>query len=455
MLPTAATILLLPTLSTSACGSSEPHPQTPTQGLPASGIEWQGLLGKRGEDRIYFLAGQGFMGIPFLASPDLDDGLDAFVRTWLQEHPEAVVVPVESYPFLTESAHLVYAWIRDGEAHLNIDLVELGYCRAGIMVPLLRAEDRLVDSREVDEFLERIVAAETRAAAARLGIWESASPEKYAGAGSIPPSGSMVLADLIEEAKAADAAKPPPPPDYDARSGEDELIRIAEGDDPTASYAAAEELVRRALDDALTAEAFRNLIARALERQARTELDWRGHDAALLQIAHSRGMLSEADLESYAAHFLHLRVSARHHDMSAWPEERRLPPVRLEVVVDPRGSFVDEIQGETVPAISMFAIVRLRGIELDGAPVAMIRAGGAPQAEVVFHHDALSGGTIGLGMLLSTEDPIASGTHLLTGHADIVVKRGAHSWRDGANEAAPVILQRQEQFRATFEVPAR
>jgi hypothetical protein len=423
--------------------------------LLASSIEWQALLGKGEEDRIYSLAGQGFIGIPFLATPDLDDGLNAFVRTWVERHPEAVVVPVESYPFLTESAHLVYAWVRDDEAHLNVDLVEHGYCRASLMVPILRSEDRLVDSREVDAFLERIVAAETRAAAARVGIWESASLEKQEGAGSIPRPGSLVLADLIEEAKAADAAAPRPPPEYDARTGEDELVRIADGDDPAASYAALEELVRRALEDALTAEGFSNLIARALERQARTELNWRGQDAALLQIAHSRGKLSEADLASYASHFLHLRVGATYDDMSAWPEERRLPPVRLEVGGDHRGSFVEEIQGKTVPAIPMFAVVRIRGIELDEAPVAMIQSGSAPQTEIVLHHDAGMGATIGRNVRLSIESSIASGTHVLTGRAEIVVKRGTHNRRDGADEAAPVILRRQEQFRATFVVPER
>jgi hypothetical protein len=109
ILRTAATILLSLTLSTSAFGSSAPHQETPRKGLPASSIEWHALLGKGGEGRIYSLAGQGFMRIPFLASPDLDDGLDEFLRTWLERHPRAVVVPVESYPFLSESTHLVYA----------------------------------------------------------------------------------------------------------------------------------------------------------------------------------------------------------------------------------------------------------------------------------------------------------------------------------------------------------
>ena len=55
------------------------------------------------------------------------------------------------------------------------------------------------------------------------------------------------------------------------------LIRIADGDDPAASYAALEELLRRALDESPSNSGFGSLVARGLERQADSEVGWRGH----------------------------------------------------------------------------------------------------------------------------------------------------------------------------------
>ena len=278
----ARLLLTLPLVIPAACRDSSPATLTESpRRMSASSIEWHGLLG-RGGDRVYSLAGRGVIGIPFLASAELHEGLDEFVRSWLEAHPVAVVVPVESYPFFSESTHFVYAWVSDDQAHLNLELVEGGYCRASLMVPTLRVQDRLVSPGEVDDFLKRIVEAETRAAAARAGIWEAASPEKRAAAGSIPPLGSAALSDIVAEAKAAAAEADPPPPSYDESTAEGELIRVADGDDPASSYAAFNELLRRAVDDSLSNAGFDSLVAKGLERQADSELAWSGHYAALL-----------------------------------------------------------------------------------------------------------------------------------------------------------------------------
>ena len=451
----ARLLLTLPLVIPAACRDSSPATLTESpRRMSASSIEWHGLLG-RGGDRVYSLAGRGVIGIPFLASAELHEGLDEFVRSWLEAHPVAVVVPVESYPFFSESTHFVYAWVSDDQAHLNLELVEGGYCRASLMVPTLRVQDRLVSPGEVDDFLKRIVEAETRAAAARAGIWEAASPEKRAEAGSIPPLGSAALSDIVAEAKAAAAEADPPPPSYDESTAEGELIRVADGDDPASSYAAFNELLRRAVDDSLSNAGFDSLVAKGLERQADSELAWSGHYAALLQVAHSQGKLSEADVRRYASHFLRLRIGAKYVDMSSWPEERRLPPVRLEVGGEHRGGFVQEFYGKTVPPIPMFAIVHVSGIALDEAPVAMLDLTDTPQSDVVLYHNASGmGATAGRSIRLAVEDSIAPGKHVLTGRIEIVVKQGAHSRRAGENEEAPVILSRQEQIRVTFDVPS-
>lgn len=412
--------------------------------VPASQIEWQRLLGTSEDGTLYSLAGRGFLGIPFLASPELDDGIEEFIRTWLEEHPHAVVVPVESYPLLSESAPFVYAWVIGDRAHLNLELVEKGYCRASLMVPLLRAEDRLVGEEQVDVFLTRISQAERRAATAGTGIWQSASPDKVASAGDIPPPGRRALSEVIAEARAADAEATPPAPTYDARTPEDELIRLADGADSAASYAALEELLRRALTESLSDAAFASLIERGLERQADVALDWRGHYGWLLQVAYDQGRLSEADFRQYASAFFHLELAAAYH-----------PPAILELRGEHRGGPLRDFDGTWIPTIPVFAMVYVRDVSLDGSPVAMLEAD-RPQAEIVLFHDGNGTGTAaGRRIQLGTEDSLLPGTHVLMGRVEIVVRRGAHSWRDGAIEQAPRILSREESFRATFEVPGR
>jgi len=230
------------------------------------------------------------------------------------------------------------------------------------------------------------------------------------------------------------------------------LIRIADGDDPAASYAALEELLRRALDESLSDSGFGSLVTRGLERQADPELAWRGYYGALLQVAYSQGRLSEADLRRYASHFLGLRIDAKYDNMSSWPEEGRPPPVRLEVVGDHRGGALQEVDGK--PVLPMFAMVHVKGITLDEAPVAMLDIPDTPQFEIVLYHQATSASTIGRNISLATGDSLVPGRHVLTGRVEIVVKQGVHSWRDGADEEAPVIVSYEDQFRVTFDVPS-
>ena len=94
-------------------------------------------------------------------------------------------------------------------------------------------------------------------------------------------------------------------------------------------------------------------------------------------------------------------------------------------------------------------------VAMDEAPVAMLDLADRPQSEIVLYHDASGvGATIGRSIRLATGDSIAPGTHVLTGRIEVIVKQGAHGRRGGANQDAPVILSRQEQFRVTFDVPS-
>ena len=213
--------------------------------------------------------------------------------------------------------------------------------------------------------------------------------------------------------------------------------------------------MRRALEESLSDSGFGSLVARGLERQADVALAWRGHYGSLLQVAYSQRRLSEADFRRYASEFFHLEVGATYHDMSSWPEANRLPPVSLELRGQHRGGSHREVDGKPVPTIPVFAMVYVRDIALDDAPVAMLEAE-EPRPEIVLFHAGSGAGTAaGRNIRLATEDSLPPGAHVLTGRVEIVVKRGAHSWREGANEEAPVILSRQEAFRVTFEVPSR
>ena len=172
-------------------------------------------------------------------------------------------------------------------------------------------------------------------------------------------------------------------------------------------------------------------------------------------IERSQRRLSEADFRRYASEFFHLEVGATYHDMSSWPEANRLPPMSLELRGQHRGGSHREVDGKPVPTIPVFAMVYVRDIALDDAPVAMLEAE-EPRPEIVLFHAGSGAGTAaGRNIRLATEDSLPPGAHVLTGRVEIVVKRGAHSWREGANEEAPVILSRQEAFRVTFEVPSR
>ena len=167
-----------------ALGASPLPPDVPWRGLAptqASKISWSGILGSLPGDakRSYVIAAREWLSLPFLGGPGMAPEADEFIAKWLRAHPDALAIPVEASPFLRDTAN-VYVWIVAGKAQLNVELVERGYCRARLMVPILRPEDRLVGADRVDPFLQKIAEAEKRAAKAHRGRWKTATDDQRA-----------------------------------------------------------------------------------------------------------------------------------------------------------------------------------------------------------------------------------------------------------------------------------
>jgi hypothetical protein len=164
------------------------------EAFPFNELVFQGTSAYRpGTNHEYFLFNQGF---PQGVRPDEEA---AVIAEWKIQHPGAKVVPVS---ILGEKSRMpiVYVWAVDGEANLNLVLVRNGVYPGIAMldgthfsrvlqsskgaphVEVLEAQERLgnptqVPSRRLvsdpryEDFLKRLIAAETTARADLKGIW--------------------------------------------------------------------------------------------------------------------------------------------------------------------------------------------------------------------------------------------------------------------------------------------
>jgi hypothetical protein len=104
-----------------AAGAVDAKPWRNIDSILASRIKWIGLSGTDGADKthLYSIKAQGSIFKPYPQQPPYPANVQAYVETWLSKHPEARVIPVEAYPFLSVSVARVYVWIVDGEPALN------------------------------------------------------------------------------------------------------------------------------------------------------------------------------------------------------------------------------------------------------------------------------------------------------------------------------------------------
>ncbi len=175
--------------------------------IPASTITWEkGFIGIVNQDktRLYHLTASGGLGIPFLSKGPSETELDAratFIDRWLKRHPKAIAVPVEAYPFFSQTVARIYIWILDGPDNLNLDLVREGFISGSSLMTNLRFEDLYVTGKQVWTLRKQAAAAEKEAAKANKGIWADPSYRNANPPGKIFYPGLNELADLERAAE--------------------------------------------------------------------------------------------------------------------------------------------------------------------------------------------------------------------------------------------------------------
>ena len=170
----------------------------------AKELTFQEIFATRQNDtRTYILLGSGWLLTIQSGSPG------QFVSRWLEEHPAATITPI-SRMFTTntrtkKTRQIVYIWVEDGEASLNVELVRAGVFPGAVMADMVdsskglnellkdprlaaakaqiekeRAEEpqdraeRLVSEHDYKRRMRSIEVAETQAYKDNLGIWSDA-----------------------------------------------------------------------------------------------------------------------------------------------------------------------------------------------------------------------------------------------------------------------------------------
>jgi len=184
------------------CFAQEP-PAPPNSGASAGSLHFENdIMASRAHDsRVYVLMGSGFLRAWVL------DETKAFVASWLRAHPNAVETDISRMIMTNTISHeqseIVYIWIEDGTASLNVDLVRRGDVLGGTMADMVDNQrglddmlandpsladtkmeiekeraaapqdrtDRLISDDDYKARMTQVVAAEAYARANKLGIW--------------------------------------------------------------------------------------------------------------------------------------------------------------------------------------------------------------------------------------------------------------------------------------------
>jgi len=177
---------------------------TAQEGGTARAMSFKDIFASRQNDTsTYVLLGAGWLRTIRFGDPG------QFVSTWLTAHPNAVITPI-SRMFATntrtrETRHIVYIWVEDEGASLNVDMVRAGMFPGGVMTDMVdnlqglnelleRPElattktliekqreqapqdrsERLLTDEDYHLRMRRVEAAETEARQAKVGIWSDA-----------------------------------------------------------------------------------------------------------------------------------------------------------------------------------------------------------------------------------------------------------------------------------------
>ena len=196
-------------------GTGHAGPWRDLKPIPAAAITWQkGFIGTVDQDktRLYHLTGSGDLHIPFLSKGPDETELDArsaYMRRWLAQHPKAMALPVEAYPFFSKTVARIYIWILDGPDSLNLDLVREGFITGSSLMTNLRFEDLYVTGKQIWTLREQAAAAEMQAAKAKKGIWADSNYRNANPPGKIAYPGLEELARFEEAAESLPDPSPP------------------------------------------------------------------------------------------------------------------------------------------------------------------------------------------------------------------------------------------------------
>lgn len=408
--------------------------------ISASDISWKEGIGICGGDRtrLYSLTGRGSLSVlPFLGGNKYPDGMQEAITSWVAAHPEARAVPVEAYPFLSNSVGRIYVWLVDGDQNLNVHLLKEGFFRASNLLPYLRTEDLLIPPKEMLAFRKKISAFEIAAAKAGKGIWAQGEVDPGFPAGSLEYPGMTPLAELEGMAEAEDETK------YGPKASEKELIRIGNGNDNAAAWAALRELDRRAKAGTISSQGFDSLISAGLERQGDPRRDWQHFFGSLLDLAYQQGRLSKAQIDRYTRQAI--LPSFKIHVMPDKVEPLILIVSGGDRIGESRSMNIRPGDSETRPLLTVEG--RFEQLKIDGIPVRKLEKIG--QGIQIFWYQ-INGVNGNQGFRAWPEQRLSPGSHTLTGLLETRIFTGIDPWnaagmgRSHAGDNPPAATHRWE-----------
>jgi hypothetical protein len=121
----------------------------------------------------YCLLGTGFFRTP------RSDNSDSLIKEWIENHPEATVVPVSSFgPMIVTQpdSKMTYCWVIDQGDTLNNYLIRTGCFPGGTMMRAKESKN-IVSKKDYESFIDQIKSAERYARDHQLGIWNEGKEE--------------------------------------------------------------------------------------------------------------------------------------------------------------------------------------------------------------------------------------------------------------------------------------
>ena len=140
---------------------------------PSAG-EWMGTIGhgKSNPDLFYSLLFLGYV------RQELSPVCKGAISDWLKMHPAASMVSVaidEKFDSRNSKSKLIFVWVVDGAESLGVDLVGNGCASANFLYTVQPGTKLQISPHNFQRMKDRLVAAETSARAAKLGIWSESS----------------------------------------------------------------------------------------------------------------------------------------------------------------------------------------------------------------------------------------------------------------------------------------